>query len=77
MGLSAGCCTHAFAVLNKRSLVAKVEIPPEMAKKTRAILKLSGDKQEKKPSKRPCFYCFILCQRHLACRIMAPKSIGF
>ena len=61
MGLSASCCTHVFAVLNKRSLVAKVEIPPEMAKKTRAILKLLGDKQEKKPSKRPCFCCFILC----------------
>ena len=55
MGLSAGCCTHVFAVLNKRSLVAKVEIPPEMAKKTRAILKLSGDKQEKKPSKGHVF----------------------
>ena len=40
MGLSAGCCTHAFAVLNKRSLVAKVEIPPEMAKKTRAMFLL-------------------------------------
>ena len=48
MGLSASCCTHAFAVLNKRSLVAKVEIPPEMAKKTRTILRSSGDKQEKR-----------------------------
>ena len=61
MGLSASCCTHAFAVLNKRSLVAKVEIPPEMAKKTRAILKLSGDKQEKKPSGRPQGTSWYVC----------------
>ena len=61
MGLSASCCTHVFAVLSKRSLVAKVEIPPEMAKKTRAILKLSDDKQEKKLSGRPQGTSWYVC----------------